>query len=366
MSSPPAPSTRRTPRPPRPGTARAETPVIFSQRAYLLITLAISVAFGLLALPVGVLPRAHTTVGQGLLLFVNCVLLFEVQFWINYWLRYRQNPLQRWLGRQSVWADRLLRALITGVLFNLYNVGRYYLDRYTGNVLTYTSLPITLVIAQIISAIGLAFQLAIEQVENSRHLTAENEALKREQLQARYESLKQQLSPHFLFNSLSTLGELIHDEPRAAELFVEEMAHVYRYLLRHGEQAAVPLHEELGFLQSYAYLLRMRFGEGMQLEIDLPAHIQHRLLPPLALQLLLENAVKHNAVSRRKPLAIHIDFVAPATLRVRNTRVSRLTPEPSSGIGLHNLTNRIRLLNQQRLLVEQTPEAFIVYLPLPA
>jgi hypothetical protein len=351
---------------PQPGTARAESPVMFSQSAYLLIALAISVAFGLLILPAAVLPRKHTTVGEASLMFLNGVLLFQVQFWVNFLLRYRDNVLQRWLSNQSLWSDRLLRAAITAVIFTGYILGRHHLDAHLGIKLDDNPLLSVLVVAQIITMVGLAFQLAIELVERSRYLTIENEALKREQLQARYESLKQQLSPHFLFNSLSTLGELIYEEPAAAALFVEEMAQVYRYLLQHGEQMAVPLRAEIGFLRSYTYLLQMRFGEGLQLAIDLPADIQDRMLPPLALQLLLENAVKHNRVSHRQPLVMHVDFMAPATLRVRNTRHPRLMPEPTSGIGLSNLTNRVRLLNQHKLLVERTASEFLVYLPLPA
>jgi hypothetical protein len=344
---------------PQPGTARAESPVMFSQSAYLLIALAISVAFGLLILPAAVLPRKHTTVGEASLMFLNGVLLFQVQFWVNFLLRYRDNVLQRWLSNQSLWSDRLLRAAITAVIFTGYILGRHHLDAHLGIKLDDNPLLSVLVVAQIITMVGLAFQLAIELVERSRYLTIENEALKREQLQARYESLKQQLSPHFLFNSLSTLGELIYEEPAAAALFVEEMAQVYRYLLQHGEQMAVPLRAEIGFLRSYTYLLQMRFGEGLQLAIDLPADIQDRMLPPLALQLLLENAVKHNRVSHRQPLVMHVDFMAPATLRVRNTRHPRLVPEPTSGIGLSNLTNRVRLLNQHKLLVERTASEFL-------
>ncbi|GAB3638213.1 hypothetical protein GCM10027422_38030 [Hymenobacter arcticus] len=356
----------RPPRPPRPGTAAAQAPVVFSRRTYLLITLAVSIAFGVLVLPSAILPRTHTNVGEVLLIFLNTVLIFEVQFGFHYLLRYSHNPVQRRLNRQSGRANRLLRLLFIVLGTSVYAMFRHYFDWRLGIRLDNNPPGVILAVVLIVTMVGASFQLAIEMVENSRYLALENELLKREQLQARYESLKQQLSPHFLFNSLSTLGELIHDEPDAAALFVEEMAQVYRYLLHHGEQAAVPLHEELRFVRSYMYLLQMRFGAGIQLHIDLPAAIQHRLVPPLALQLLLENAVKHNTVSRRQPLVIDLDFVAPATLRVRNTRSPRLTPEPSSGTGLRNLTNRVRLLNQQTLLVEPTAADFFVYLPLPA
>jgi sensor histidine kinase YesM len=339
---------------------------MFSRRAYLLIALAISVAFGLIALPTGVLPRRFGSIGEALLLCLNAILIFQIQFWLHFLLRYQPGRVQRWFARRPLRTNRTLRAGLTFGLVTCYSVARYYLDSYLHIRLDYNQLLLVLILAQVVALVGLSCQLGIELVESSRYLTLENESLKREQLQARYDSLKQQLSPHFLFNSLSTLSGLIYDEPAAAEQFVDEMAQVYRYLLRHGEQLAVPLRDELAFVRSYTYLLQMRFGEGITLKIDLPEQVLDRPLPPLALQLLVENAVKHNTVSARRPLVITIALAAPDQLRVCNPRYPRLTPEASSGTGLRNLTNRIRLLNQQRLLVEQTPDEFCVSLPLPA
>ncbi|MBJ6145331.1 sensor histidine kinase [Hymenobacter sp. BT559] len=355
-----------SPAAPRRGLPQLVVPVMLSQRAYLLIALAISLVFGMIALPTGVQPRSYATPGEALLLCLNAVLVFEIQFWLHFLLRYRPSAVQRWFARQSLLVDRGLRAALTALLVTGYSLGRHYLDARLGIAFNQPSLPLLLTLAQIVSVVGLSCQLGIELVERSRYLAQEVETLKREQLQARYESLKQQLSPHFLFNSLSTLSGLIYDEPAAAERFVNEMAQVYRYLLRHGEQMAVPLHEELAFVRSYAYLLQMRFGEGLEVHVDLPPEVLGRPLPPLALQLLVENAVKHNTVSRRQPLAISISLASADQLRVCNPRYPRLSPEASSGTGLSNLTTRIRLLHQQRLLVEQTDHEFCVFLPLPA
>lgn len=350
---------------PPPDLPQTVVPVMFSERSYLLIALAISGAFGLIALPTGLLPRSFTNLHEALLLCLNAVLIFQIQFWLHFWLRYHPSRVQHWFSAQPLWTDRTLRAGLTVGLVTGYSIGRYYLDSYFHIRLDNSSLLLVLILAQIVAIVGLSFQLGIELVERSRHLTLEVELLKREQLQARFESLKQQLSPHFLFNSLSTLSGLVHEEPDAAEQFIGEMAHVYRYLLQHGEQPAVPLRDELAFARSYTYLLQMRFGEGVRLEGDLPADVLDRQLPPLALQLLVENAVKHNALSHRQPLVIRIEFVAPATLRVCNPRRPRLTAGASNGTGLSNLTNRVRLLNQQKLLIEQTAEEFCVLVPLP-
>lgn len=341
-------------------------PPLYSGRTYLLVTLSITLAFGLLLLPGSLLARPHTTVGQAVLFFLNPIILFELLFGLNYVLRYRDGRLQQWLGRQPARASWAGRFLLTITLLSGYAVGRYYLDEWLGTHLDSAPLLVHIIQALLGSIIGFSFLLGIEQAASSRHLTLEIESLKRAQLQARYESLKQQLSPHFLFNSLSTLSGLVHEEPDAAERFIGEMARVYRYLLLHGEQPAVPLRAELAFARSYTYLLHTRFGEGLRLQVEVPDAILDRVLPPLALQLLVENAVKHNTLSYREPLVIRIDFVAPATLRVCNPRRPRLAAEASSGQGLRNLTNRVRLLNQQQLLLEQTAEVFCVLLPLPA
>jgi hypothetical protein len=366
MLQPPAPAAPGLPEFSRPGTAQAAAPVLYSQRAYLLITLGISVAFTLLLLPTAILARPHTSAGQAVLLFINPVILFELIFGLNYLLRYRPSRGQRWLRRQPVWTDRWLRISLTLMVLGLYAWGRHHFDTVLDIRLDNNSLLIELLTVLLATVIGFSFQIGIELAESGRSLTQENQALKQEQLQARYDSLKQQLSPHFLFNSLSTLSGLIYDEPAAAEQFLDEMAQVYRYLLRHGEQVAVPLREEMAFVRSYTYLLQMRFGDALALKIDLPEAALDRQLPPLALQLLVENAVKHNTVSVRRPLVITIELAAPDQLRVCNPRYPRLSAEASSGTGLRNLTNRIRLLNQQHLLVEQSDHEFCVMLPLPA
>jgi len=368
MSQPPLSSARALPGMATPNIKdqKAVVPVMYSARTYLLITLAISLSFGVLALPSGLIPRKHVTVTDAVIICANTVLAFQIQFLLQYLLRYHPNPVQHWFSRQSRRVDRLLRAILTGLMVTSYFVIRRYIDPILGIALDDNSLLLIVSLAQLITAVGISCQLGVELSEQSRALILENEALRREQLQARYDSLKEQLSPHFLFNSLSTLSGLVYDEPAAAEQFIEEMAKVYRYLLQHGEQATVSLRDELGFVRSYTYLLQMRFGDGISIKMDLPPHVCDRLIPPLALQLLVENVVKHNVVDYLQPLVIHIEFVAPDILLVRNAYCPRLSSGGSNGVGLNNLANRIRLLTQQELLVEQTPTEFRVLVPLPA
>ncbi|RZK98089.1 MAG: hypothetical protein EOO62_27020, partial [Hymenobacter sp.] len=170
----------------RSGSARAEAPVLYSQRAYLLITLGISAAFAVLVLPTSILARPHTSVGQALLLFINSALLFELLFGVNYLLRYRPSKGQRLLSLQTVWADRWLRILLTILVLGLYVWGRHHLDKALHIRLNDTSLLVELLTVVLATAVGFSFQIGIELTESGRHLTQEIEVLKREQLQARY------------------------------------------------------------------------------------------------------------------------------------------------------------------------------------
>jgi hypothetical protein len=349
--------------------AKATEPVASRMSAWLYarVIVGVGILVGLLLLSFFFSFRPAMSWREALGFFRDTFLGVTLVLGVHLVLRYSENPARHWLDRHSLGFNVALRMSVSVALLLANSLGRYYFEHIIHKTDNSVPPPLRAVVmgGVVFGLIMVSIQVAVEAVERSRYLSVENELLKQEQLQARYEGLKHQLSPHFLFNSLSTLSGLIHDEPTAAGQFVEEMSLVYRYLLRHGELQAVPLREELAFLQSYVYLLQMRFGDGLQLRLDLPEAIQDRLLPPLALQLLVENTVKHNTLTRRQPLTISIEFRAPATLVVRNNRRPRLTPEPSSGLGLSNLTNRIRILHHKELLVEDTADEFTVYLPLP-
>jgi hypothetical protein len=192
----------------------------------------------------------------------------------------------------------------------------------------------------------------------------EAEKLKKENLQSQLDSLKSQISPHFLFNSLSTLSSLVGEDPRRAEWFIEELASVYRYLLQNNEQPLTTLENELKFIQAYFHLLQTRFGKGIALEIQIDEAYYSYLLPPLTLQLLVENAVKHNAITAQKPLIIRIYSDEVNNLYVLNTLRKKNLVVPSDGTGLHNIREKFRLLRQPEVVIKQTEECFQVMLPL--
>ena len=195
---------------------------------------------------------------------------------------------------------------------------------------------------------------------------AEKEELLKAQWQARFDSLKNQVNPHFLFNSLNSLSSLIDENPRQATEFVDEMSTVYRYLLRSNDGELTTLREELRFIQSYFHLLKTRYGPAIDLELDLdPAYLDAQL-PPLTLQMLVENAVKHNAILAEQPLVIRLRTESGGWLVVGNTLQKKALRVDSNRVGLANIAARYRLLNQPEPTVREADGWFTVTLPLVA
>ncbi|MES2850063.1 MAG: histidine kinase, partial [Bacteroidota bacterium] len=214
--------------------------------------------------------------------------------------------------------------------------------------------------------IGIAFNEGIYTFSKWKENIQEAEQLKKANLQTQFDSLKNQVNPHFLFNSINILSSLIHEDKERAEKFIDEMSRVYRYLLRNNEDELVPLSAELRFIESYGHLLTTRYGNGFEIRVTVDEQFTNHLLPPLTLQLLVENAVKHNAVLKDKPLLVEITTDVNGWLTVKNNLQKKNTPVDSSKIGLNNIREKYLLLGQPEVIIEETPGAFIISLPLIA
>ncbi len=194
---------------------------------------------------------------------------------------------------------------------------------------------------------------------------SEAELLRRVHLETQNSVLKQQIDPHFLFNSLNTLTALIEDEPKDAVRFVQHLSNVYRYVLQSRPYTTVPLREELSFVRAYLHLHELRFGENFHVECLIPDSVLGFAVPPLVVQLCVENAVKHNIISRQKPLQISMSIVGKH-LRVGNTFQPKPLPQPSTNLGLENIRQQYSLLTQESVKIEQKSGFFMVDLPLLA
>ena len=188
--------------------------------------------------------------------------------------------------------------------------------------------------------------------------------LKQAVLKAEFESLKAQVNPHFLFNSLNILSALIPEDPQNAVTMVERMSKVFRYNLQNTEKATVALGEELKIVESYLFIHKMRFGDNLRYAIAVPTEELEKQVVNQGLLTLVENALKHNECSREKPLTVRVEAAADA-VTVTNTlqRKNRL-PTDSTGIGLKNLQHRYALLTNREVVVDETEGEFKVKLPL--
>jgi sensor histidine kinase YesM len=190
-----------------------------------------------------------------------------------------------------------------------------------------------------------------------------NEELKRENLQAKYEALKNQVNPHFLFNSLNTLSGLVEQKPELATDFIKKLSDIYRYVLDQNDKELVSLQDEMKFVEDYIFLSKMRFGEALifNSQIDKSNNVQ---VVPLGLQMLVENAIKHNIISDDMPLKIEIGIedgfvMLKNNIQTKTTIISGKKPQ-----GLENLKKRYEYLSNSPIEIIETDKEFIVKLPI--
>ena len=201
------------------------------------------------------------------------------------------------------------------------------------------------------------------QNRRSSLIKIENQQLRAENIENQYEALKSQLNPHMLFNSLNTLSALIRESTPKAQDYLQELSRVLRYTLQDNSTHAVSLEEEMEFVHSYIYLMKMRYEDNLIFNIGIKPEAMRRRVPPMSVQMLVENAIKHNEISKRNPLRINL-LSTNDTLTASNPLQPKLTSDGGTGIGLDNLSKRYRLLLQKDILIKTENQQFIVSIPL--
>jgi len=244
------------------------------------------------------------------------------------------------------------------VIFVLWIRPRYTLENIPWKLLIEeTKLP--MILALIISAVLISRSFLVEW----RKAAIEAEQLKTERYAQQYQSLKDQLNPHFLFNSLNVLSNLLYENPDIAAKFIRQLSKIYRYVLDVQHEELVPMAKESDFAENYLALQKIRFEEGLQYRISIDKNVTG-FLPPLSLQLLLENAIKHNIGSKANPLYIDI-FSENGFLVVKNNlQIKSSIPDESTGIGLDNIRKRYALLSNENMSVQDLNGYFVVRLPI--
>lgn len=213
-----------------------------------------------------------------------------------------------------------------------------------------------------ISALMFFVVYYLQLLQDKQRKILEIEQLKQAQLEANLSNLKEQLNPHFLFNSLNTLSSLTQEE--TVKDYVSELADVYRYMLAHNKMSIVSVEMELRFVQSYLYIMKTRMGNNIHFDIELEENVKCIRIPPLTFQILLENAIKHNVASKEHPLFIKIYNQHTDYLIVENNYHPKMQTQASTGIGLGNLAKRYNLLFNADIEILADQKTFIVKLPI--
>ena len=195
-----------------------------------------------------------------------------------------------------------------------------------------------------------------------REAAVSEEKLKNELLDYQYKSLVNQVNPHFLFNGLNVLTSLVHDDPDLAVKFIQQLSKVYRYTLENRDRDLVTFEEEKKFIESYLFLLKIRFEDSLDIDLKLDEK-RAGMLIPMALQILVENAIKHNMISKQKPLKLKIETCDGVVCVSNNLQLPENKPH-STGFGLENINKRLQLLSDKGLEIEQTATTFTAKLPI--
>jgi two-component system LytT family sensor kinase len=224
-------------------------------------------------------------------------------------------------------------------------------------------MSVSLIIGVLVTLIILSTEISVQFFRSWKSSITEAEKYRNESLQAQLQNLKSQLNPHFLFNNMSVLSSLIYQDQDKAVRFVNQLSKVYRYLLDNRNNELVCLETELSFIKSYLFLLQIRFDKSLVFDLNIPPETHILRLPPLSLQMLIENAIKHNEISEDIPLCIRIR-VAGDKLEVSNPIRLRMQSEESSNTGLKNIRERYQYFTNQEVEIEQHDQVFTVRIPL--
>lgn len=274
----------------------------------------------------------------------------------------------RYLSWHSYGNVRFFVHLVCGILYSLLVInGTYALLKFllTIDPPTRSQVIVMNVYGAILFIPAFSIYFSLHFLRSWRRSEVESEKFQKESIRSQLESLKSQIDPHFLFNNLNILSSLIDKDKERSKTFLNNFADVYRLLLRSRAEDLVTLREELDFIQSYCYLIQTRFDESIRFTFDISPPQKQLMLPPLTLQLLIENAIKHTLITEKKPLWIQIASEADNTLVVTNNLNEKLPGDAKySGNGLENIRMRYRHFTSKRIQVEKTHHEFKVTIPL--
>lgn len=306
------------------------------------------------------MPQDHSIIFDFAISILITILVWEgnlrLDAWLNQKVPWMSNPKKRLLYQffiSTIYSSISIYSLMTlydSIFCNLGLEQHQILEK---------SLTISITVSLLLLTVEISYQF----FKNWKNSLLEIEGYKAASAQAQLQSLKEQINPHFLFNNLSVLTSLVHKNQDKAVDFINQLAKVYRYLLESKNHELVTLQDELTFIDSYNYLLQIRFDKSLSFQIEINEKYKHSYLPPMCLQMLVENAIKHNEVSIDYPLHILIK-TDEDYLIVSNNLQKRTQSEQSSKTGLKNIEARYEFFTAEKVLIRETEAKFEVSLPL--
>jgi LytS/YehU family sensor histidine kinase len=324
------------------------------------------VVIGLIAVTCALLFwMSTTTLDLALPISIGWMIIIAVLLWVgNRFLTVRLDAVLPW----SKWGNfRFFVHLFLGLLYLLILVNATYLIlklTMTTDPPTVAQLIVTNVYGAFIFIPVFSIYFSLQFLRHWRKSELAVERYQKENMRSQLESLKNHLDPHFLFNNLNILSALIVKDPAKSKTFMDKFAEVYRFLLKRKSDDLIPLQDEIEFIESYIFLIRTRFDENIQFNMKLRPKSHARVLPPLSLQMLVENAIKHNMIQENKPLKIDIVQLEDDYLIVRNSLNPKENQENTVGSGLENIKNRYAHFTDQQVKIVRTTTEFEVHLPL--
>lgn len=311
---------------------------------------------------------------------------YELQNWQHFFLRLLRGSLLgllagfllaypdlfmiRFLNKTCPWGKKVFQRILFQFIFALVLavVISMLVTLFANFLKAYTEgLKNVLINNALIYAVVNVFVMSILEgwiyYNESRQARQMADVLQNELSQIKFEVLKSQINPHFMFNSLNVLSGLINKDIKKAQQFIDEFSHIYRYVLETIEQPVATVSKELDFTRSYLFLQQIRYGNNLVYSINIPAELLELALPPLSLQVVLENATKHNIVNEKKPLHIEI-YNEALFLVIKNNIQPKISKGVSTGLGLKNLVKRYSLISEKEPVFWVENNYYIAKLPL--
>ena len=288
----------------------------------------------------------------------------------SFFIAYPDLFMIQYLNKSCPWSRKIIQritfqfffaiilAVLISILFTLFAHSIKAYERDIMNVLVNNAL-----IFSVVNILVMAILEGWIAFNESRHAKQIADNLQAELSQIKFEVLKSQINPHFMFNSLNVLSGLINKDVKKAQQFIDEFSHIYRYVLETIEQPVATVSKELDFTRSYLFLQQIRYGKDLSYSINIPADLLDLFLPPLSLQVVLENATKHNIVNETKPLYIEI-YNEGLFLIIKNNIQPKISKGVSTGLGLKNLVKRYALISDKEPEFIVKTNHYIASLPL--